>query len=83
MIERLPEDTWRVYGVRKVWRQLDRGRLAVARCTVARPMKRMGIQDITRGKPQKGDSRPYARRNHGMVDRGNQCTDGGGHRGRR
>ena len=52
-IERVFEENWRVYGVRKVWRQLDREGFAVARCTVARLMKGMGIQGIIRGKPHK------------------------------
>lgn len=43
-IRRVFEENWRVYGVRKVWRQLQREGFAVARCTVARLMKSMGIQ---------------------------------------
>jgi putative transposase len=39
--------------VRKVWRQLRREGFDVARCTVARLMKSMGIQGIIRGKPHK------------------------------
>lgn len=52
-IGRVFEENWRVYGVRKVWHQLDREGFAVARCTVARLMKGMGIQGIIRGKPHK------------------------------
>ncbi|MBY6159222.1 IS3 family transposase [Pseudooceanicola nitratireducens] len=52
-IERVFEENWRVYGVRKVWRQLDREGFAVARCTVARLMKGMGLQGIIRGKPHR------------------------------
>lgn len=33
-ILRVFEENWRVYGVRKVWRQLLRERFDVARCTV-------------------------------------------------
>lgn len=44
---------WQVYGVRKVWLELRREGFDVARCTVARLMKRMGIQGIIRGKPQR------------------------------
>ena len=36
------EDDFRVYGVRKVWRQLGRGGIPVARRTVARLLRRMG-----------------------------------------
>jgi putative transposase len=39
-----------VYGVRKVWRQLLRDGVAVARCTVARLMRAMGLQGVVRGK---------------------------------
>jgi transposase InsO family protein len=52
-ILRVFEENWRVYGVRKVWRQLQREGFDVARCTVSRLMKSMGIQGIIRGKPQK------------------------------
>ena len=52
-IQRVFDANWQVYGVRKVWRQLRREGFDVARCTVARLMKVMGIQGIIRGKPQK------------------------------
>jgi putative transposase len=42
-----------VYGVRKVWRQLTREGVEVARCTVARLMKAMGLQGVARGKRMK------------------------------
>jgi transposase InsO family protein len=48
---RLPN--FRVYGVRKVWRQLEREGFDVARCTVARLMRSMGLQGVIRGKPIK------------------------------
>src|SRR4051795_7321186 len=44
------EPCFRVYGVRKVWRQLLREGTAVARCTVARLMRTMGLQGVVRGK---------------------------------
>jgi putative transposase len=50
-IRRVFEENFRVYGVRKVWRQLAREGIAVARCTVARLMKAMGLQGVVRGKP--------------------------------
>ncbi len=40
----------RVYGADKVWRQLHREEQAVARCTVERLMRRLGIQGARRGK---------------------------------
>lgn len=50
---RVFEENWRVYGVRKVWRQLEREGFDVARCTVARLMKDMGLQGIIRGRPHR------------------------------
>ena len=49
-IRRVYEENFRVYGVRKVWRQLLREGIAVARCTVARLMGTMGPQGVVRGK---------------------------------
>jgi putative transposase len=40
-----------VYGARKVWLQLNREGLSVARCTVARLMRGMGLRGVIRGKP--------------------------------
>jgi glycosyltransferase involved in cell wall biosynthesis len=45
------EENFRVYGVRKVWRQLRREGFSVARCTVARLMRNMGLRGAIRGKP--------------------------------
>ena len=39
-----------VYGVRKVWKQLLREGMAVARCTVARLMRRLGLAGAVRGR---------------------------------
>jgi putative transposase len=50
-IRRVFEQNFRVYGVRKVWRQLGREGIVVARCTVARLMRAMGLQGIVRGNP--------------------------------
>jgi len=50
-IRRVFDANYRVYGVRKVWRQLQREGFDVARCTVARLMKTMGVQGVIRGKP--------------------------------
>ena len=50
-IDRVWRDNFEVYGVRKVWRQLNREGLAVARCTVARLMAEMGLAGVVRGKP--------------------------------
>ena len=50
-IARVFEENFRVYGVRKVWRQLKREGHDLARCTVARLMRGMGLQGVIRGKP--------------------------------
>ena len=49
-IERVWQEHHRVYGARKVWKQLKREGFEVARCTVARLMKQLEIQGVTRGK---------------------------------
>ncbi|XWN29802.1 MAG: IS3 family transposase [Devosia sp.] len=49
-IRRVFDANFQVYGVRKVWRQMRREGFQVARCTVARLMKEMGIEGIVRGK---------------------------------
>ncbi|MCH0561554.1 IS3 family transposase, partial [Streptomyces sp. MUM 16J] len=41
---------YRVYGARKIWRELNRQGHAVARCTVERLMRELGIQGAVRGK---------------------------------
>ena len=52
-IARVFDGNFQVYGVRKVWRQLQREGHEAARCTVGRLMKRMGLQGVIRGKPVK------------------------------
>ena len=49
-IRRVWEENFGVYGVRKVWRQLGREGVSIARCTVARLMRQMDLQGIVRGK---------------------------------
>lgn len=49
-IRRVWNENFQVYGVRKIWRQLQREGLEVARCTVARLMRHMGLKGATRGK---------------------------------
>lgn len=49
-IQRIWRENFQVYGVRKVWRQLRREGLAVARCTVGRLMRAMGLRGVVRGK---------------------------------
>jgi len=50
-ITRVFTENFDVYGARKVWRQLNREGVAVARCTVERLMQDMGLQGVVRGKP--------------------------------
>jgi len=63
-IQRVWEDNFRVYGVRKVWRQLKREDVEVARCTVARLMQDLGLRGVVRGRrvkttvPSEGLDRP-------------------------
>lgn len=52
-VRRIFEENWRVYGVRKVWRQLRWEGFDLARCTVSRLIKAMGIQGAIRGKPHR------------------------------
>ncbi len=52
-IHRVFNENFQVYGVRKVWRQLQREGYDIARCTLARLMRMMGLQGIIRGKPVK------------------------------
>jgi putative transposase len=53
-IRRVRKENFEVYGVRKVWEQLKREKkkdeTAVARCTVARLMRQMGLQGAVRGR---------------------------------
>lgn len=49
-IQRVYDENHKVYGVRKVWRQLLREGIRVARCTVARLMAVMGLARVLTGK---------------------------------
>ena len=46
-IQRVWDDTQQVYGPRKVWRQLRREGHRVARCTVGRLMRAMGLRGLS------------------------------------
>lgn len=50
-VQRVYAANFGVYGVRKLWRQLLREGFAVARCTVERLMRQMGLRGVIRGKP--------------------------------
>jgi putative transposase len=47
------KENYQVYGARKVWRELRRQGVAVARCTVERLMRHAGLAGATRGKPRR------------------------------
>lgn len=49
-IQRIWQANLQVYGADKVWRQLKREGIQVARCTVERLMKRLGLEGVRRGK---------------------------------
>jgi transposase InsO family protein len=49
-IQRVFEQNFSVYGVRKVWRQLKREGFELARCTVQRLMRALGLQGVVRGR---------------------------------
>jgi putative transposase len=52
-IRRVWDDNYQVYGARKIWRQLQREGLRVARCTVERLMGELGIAGVVRGKAKR------------------------------
>ena len=52
-IERVWQVNLQVYGADKVWRQLNREGIAVARCTVERLMRQQGLRGAMRGKSVK------------------------------
>jgi transposase InsO family protein len=49
-IRRVHQGNFRVYGAHKVWRQLGREQIRVARCTVERLMRSLGLQGVVRGR---------------------------------
>jgi putative transposase len=54
-IRRVFKENFEVYGARKVWRQLGREGIPVARCTVERLRADLGLQGAIRGKPVRRD----------------------------
>jgi transposase InsO family protein len=52
-IARVHGEHFGVYGARKLWRQLHREGIAVARCTVERLMGELGLQGVRRGQPRR------------------------------
>ena len=52
-IRRVCDEKKQVYGVRKVWKQLRREGFRIARCTVERLMRRLGLRGVIRGRTVK------------------------------
>ncbi|TDY17103.1 transposase InsO family protein [Paraburkholderia sp. BL6665CI2N2] len=78
-IKRVWQANMQVYGADKVWKQLNREGIAVARCTVERLMKQLGLRGVMRGKrvrttiPDVSAPRPLDRVNRQFkADRPNQ-----------
>jgi transposase InsO family protein len=78
-IQRVWQANHQVYGADKVWRQMRRDKISVARCTVERLMRRLGLRGVVRGKVVRttfGDltaARPLDRVNRQFrADRPNQ-----------
>lgn len=78
-VHRIWQENHRVYGADKVWRQLNREGVTVARCTVERLMRAQGLQGVRRGKrlrttvPDDATVRPLDRVNRQFrADRPNQ-----------
>ena len=69
-IARVHAENYGVYGPRKVWLQLNREGIEVARCTVERLMQSLGLQGIRRGKRWKTTTPdPAATRPSDLVKR--------------
>jgi transposase InsO family protein len=49
-IQRVWNENFSVYGVRKVWRQMNREDIEVPRCTVERLMRDLGLRGVIRGR---------------------------------
>jgi len=47
------EENFAVYGARKVWRQMKRECIYVARCTIERLMRELGLKGAIRGRPHR------------------------------
>ena len=59
VIEQVWNANVQVYGADKVWKQMNREGVAVARCTVERLMRRLGMRGVKRGKVISNHKAPY------------------------
>ncbi len=74
-IRRVFETNYAVYGARKVWRQLQREGIPVARCTVERLMRQMGLAGRVRGRKRRTTiPAPASRRPADLVERSFRAT---------
>ncbi|HEY6356651.1 MAG TPA: IS3 family transposase [Vicinamibacterales bacterium] len=80
-ISRVHRDNYGVYGARKVWLELNREGTQVARCTVERLMRELGLRGARRGRtvrttiPDPAHSRaPDLVKRHFQADRPGSCT---------
>ncbi len=78
-VRRVWDNNMQVYGADKVWKQMNREGIRVARCTVERLMRSMGLQGVRRGKgvrttvPDVNAPCPFDRVNRNFrADRPNQ-----------
>ena len=75
-IRRVFDENYGVYGARKVWRQLNREEVQVARCTVERLMRRMGLAGRVRGGRRRTTiSDPATQRPSDLVERAFAATE--------
>ena len=69
-IEQIHEDNYDVYGARKIWHELHRQGVPVARCTVERLMRQAGLRGLLRDKtPRTTRPAPETGRPHDLVKR--------------
>jgi putative transposase len=71
ILRQIYDENHRVYGPRKVWRQMGREGLRVARCRVRRLMRAMGLVGASRGRAwtTTTQAQPEAPRPSDLVDR--------------
>jgi putative transposase len=76
IIRRIYDENHRVYGPRKVWKQMGREGLREARCRVRRLMRAMGLAGAVRGRAWiiTTQTRPEADRPRDLVDRNFTAT---------
>ena len=70
VITRIHADNYGVYGARKIWHELHRQGIVVARCTVERLMRAAGLRGLLRDKsPRTTRPAPETARPADLVDR--------------